>query len=62
MRRPDKSHPAEYLNDHKKNSESTTWWQSDTMEYDIQYPNHVNLTIHLGKLLIQTQIIPNIFS
>lgn len=48
MRRSDKSHPAEYLNDHKKNSE-LTWWQSDTMEYDIQYPNHVNLVIHLGN-------------
>lgn len=46
-RRRDKSHPAEYLTDYNVKS-NLTWWQSDTMEYGIQYPNAVNLTIHLG--------------
>ena len=41
-----KSHPADYLIDY---SPSLTWWQSDTIEYDIQYPNSVNISIHLGK-------------
>lgn len=50
LRRPDKSHPAEYLNDYK-NEAGLTWWQSETMEYGIQDPGYVNLTIHLGKLL-----------
>ncbi len=47
MRRRDKAHPVEYLNDYK-NEAGLTWWQSETMEYDIQYPNSVNITLHLG--------------
>ena len=43
-----KAHPADYMIDHQKDS-GLTWWQSDTIEYDIQYPNSVNITIHLGK-------------
>ena len=48
MMRGDKSHPAEYINDYK-NEAGLTWWQSDTMEYGIQSPHYVNITIHLGK-------------
>ncbi len=52
MHRKDKAHPAEYLID-QKNEVGLTWWQSDTMEYDgIQYPNSVNITIHLGSKII----------
>ena len=47
-RRRDKSHPPEYLTDYNSPS-NLTWWQSDTMEYGIQYPNSINLTLHLGK-------------
>ncbi|CAF0708121.1 unnamed protein product [Brachionus calyciflorus] len=47
-RRRDKSHPPEYLTDYNS-QDNLTWWQSDTMEYNIQYPNSINLTLHLGK-------------
>jgi len=47
--RPEKSHPPEFMNDYR-NTAGLTWWQSDTMEYSIQYPNSVNITVHLGRL------------
>ena len=43
-----KPHPADHMIDFK-NEAGLTWWQSDTIEYDIQYPNSVNITIHLGN-------------
>ena len=43
-----KDHPADYMIDYR-NDVGLTWWQSDTIEYDIQYPNSVNITIHLGN-------------
>lgn len=46
-KRRDKSHPAEFLTDYNVKS-NLTWWQSDTMEYNIQHPNTINLTLHLG--------------
>ncbi|XP_017769170.1 PREDICTED: laminin subunit gamma-1-like [Nicrophorus vespilloides] len=39
-------HSAEFLTD---SEDTPTWWQSETMEDGIQYPNEVNLTLHLRK-------------
>lgn len=45
---PELSHSAGFLTDFHRNDEPT-WWQSQSMYYGIQYPNSVNLTLHLGK-------------
>jgi len=45
------SHDAKKLTDlsEEMNAEDGTWWQSNSMIYDVQYPNTVNLTLDLGK-------------
>ncbi|KAJ3605357.1 hypothetical protein NHX12_027404 [Muraenolepis orangiensis] len=42
------SHGAGLLTDFHTSSEPT-WWQSQFMYYDVQHPNSVNITLHLGK-------------
>jgi len=42
------NHNATYLTDFHTDEEPT-WWQSQSMFYGVQYPNSINITLHLGK-------------
>ncbi|PKU27116.1 laminin subunit gamma-3 [Limosa lapponica baueri] len=43
-------HNASFLTDFHSQEEST-WWQSQSMAFGIQYPNSVNITLHLDRTL-----------
>ncbi|XP_053940479.1 laminin subunit gamma-3 isoform X2 [Cuculus canorus] len=45
---PRHHHNTSFLTDFHSQEEST-WWQSQSMAFGIQYPNSVNITLHLGK-------------
>ncbi|XP_066536763.1 laminin subunit gamma-1 [Hoplias malabaricus] len=47
-RDPRQHHSAVFLTDYNNQADST-WWQSQSMLAGIQYPNSINLTLHLGK-------------
>lgn len=47
-RDPRNNHNPQYLTDYNT-QQDTTWWQSQTMLAGVQYPNTINLTLHLGK-------------
>lgn len=50
--RHEQAHPPDYLTDFHS-VDHLSWWQSSTMMEDVQWPNSVNLSLHLGKTISQ---------
>ncbi|XP_028353183.1 laminin subunit gamma-3 [Physeter macrocephalus] len=45
---PERHHNASYLTDFHSQDDST-WWQSPSVAFGVQYPTSVNITLNLGK-------------
>lgn len=50
------SHSPYYMTDFSSYA-NRTWWQSETMYENVQYPNQVNLTLHFGMYIYRQLVI-----
>lgn len=53
------SHSPYYMTDFSSYA-NRTWWQSETMYENVQYPNQVNLTLHFGMYIYRQLVICNL--